>query len=230
MDRRLLLPSAVALLLLGACGDDEPFADLSAEEVLAAGQEAADQAGSVYVVGDAAVQGQDTALDLRLGDGRATGSVTVEGAELEVRVDDETVVFAGSSAFWERSGASAAAAEQLDGRFVDASGQPGVEEGFGALLDRQGLLEAFFGELEGGDFTKAGVTEVDGVEAFALEDASGGRLLVSTGEQPYPLRLEDEEVGTVDFREWDEPVEVDVPADAVPIDQLQSELQEQPQG
>ena len=221
VDRRLLLLPAAGLLALTACGEDEPFPDATAQEVVERSVDAAGEAESVYVVGDVDLEGMEAGFDLRLGDRAATGTVSFGDAELDLRLDGDVVVFAGSTGFWEVSGLPPEVAAELDGVFVDASGQPDVVSGF-AEFDVDELLSSFTdGLADGVDYTRGDVVDVDGQEALEVLDGEGGRLLVSTGEPPYPLRLQDEEFGAVDLREWDQEVDVEIPDDATPITELQ---------
>lgn len=228
---------------LTACGSDDgtadggdatgaetsAFAEQDGAEVRDAAAAAMGGLESLRVTGELTVDGEQISIDLASSSGGdCTGTIGVDGADAEVLSAGGETWFRPSEEFWRAQGGAQAdqIIELVDGRWVVLGG----DEGFAELCDLDQLLEELLDEADEGTTYETGeVSDVDGVSAVAVvsTDEDGE---VSTGyiavEEPHLLlrieKTEGEEPGTVDFSEFDEPVEVEAPAadDTVDLDNL----------
>lgn len=223
---RLLASVFVAGLVLVGCGDDDGDADngveeLSADEILERARTAATEAGSVRIAGEVSQDNESFALDMRVGADGATGTITAQGATLEMlRVGEDHYLKATADA-WETLTGEAAAGQLLADKYVKV---PGDDESLGIgtfLLNFDQLLDEMLspdGELEKGE-----TSEINGTRVIGLVDNSedGGTLFVALTGEPYPLRIaapEGSGEGAIDFLEWGESVEVSAPAEDQVVD------------
>ncbi len=205
--------------------------DKTAAEILDAALAAANAATSVTVKGAVAQSGQEVKLDLQVGQEAAQGSITAQGAQIEIKV------LAGKT-YFKLSGES----------FAKIAGQddsPAVAKAISALLgdkwlvapDQQsaGQLGSLgqFGQkdelLKGiltpdGNATVKGTGEVNGQPVVLLESTNGtSTLAIATTGDPYPLQLkggEGADGGQINFSDWNAPVNVTAPTDVLDIGQL----------
>lgn len=203
----------------------------TATEILDASLAAANKATSVTAKGAITQGGQEITLDLQVGQEAAQGSISAEGAEIEIKV------LAGKT-YFKLSGES----------FAKIAGQddsPEVAEAISALLGDKWLVApdeesagqlgslGQFGQkdelLKGiltpdGNATVKGTGEVNGQPVVLLESTDGtGTLAIATTGEPYPLQIKGSEGadgGQIDFTDWNAPVNVTAPTDVLDIGQL----------
>lgn len=203
----------------------------TATEILDASLAAANKATSVTAKGAITQGGQEITLDLQVGQEAAQGSISAQGAEIEIKV------LAGKT-YFKLSGES----------FAKIAGQddsPEVAEAISALLGDKWLVApdeesagqlgslGQFGQkdelLKGiltpdGNATVKGTGEVNGQPVVLLESTDGtGTLAIATTGEPYPLQIKGSEGadgGQIDFTDWNAPVNVTAPTDVLDIGQL----------
>jgi len=203
----------------------------TATEILDASLAAANKATSVTAKGAITQGGQEITLDLQVGQEAAQGSISAEGAEIEIKV------LAGKT-YFKLSGES----------FAKIAGQddsPEVAEAISALLGDKWLVApdeesagqlgslGQFGQkdelLKGiltpdGNATVKGTGEVNGQPVVLLESTDGtGTLAIATTGEPYPLQIKGSEGadgGQIDFTDWNAPVNVTAPTNVLDIGQL----------
>ena len=203
----------------------------TATEILDASLAAANKATSVTAKGAITQGGQEIKLDLQVGQEAAQGSISAQGAEIEIKV------LAGKT-YFKLSGASFA---KIAGR----DDSPEVAKAISALLgdkwivapdeESAGQLGSLgqFGQkdelLKGiltpdGNATVKGTGEVNGQPVVLLESTDGtGTLAIATTGEPYPLQIKGSEGadgGQIDFTDWNAPVNVTAPTDVLDIGQL----------
>jgi hypothetical protein len=203
----------------------------TATEILDASLAAANKATSVTAKGAITQGGQEIKLDLQVGQEAAQGSISAQGAEIEIKV------LAGKT-YFKLSGES----------FAKIAGQddsPEVAKAISALLGDKWLVApdeesagqlgslGQFGQkdelLKGiltpdGNATVKGTGEVNGQPVVLLESTDGtGTLAIATTGEPYPLQIKGSEGadgGQIDFTDWNAPVNVTAPTDVLDIGQL----------
>jgi hypothetical protein len=211
---------------------------LTAKEILQKSLDAASAASSVKISGAISQGGEDIALDMTLGKDAGEGSITAQGAEIDLK-------FVGGKAYLKASGEdlaklvggsdSAAAGEAIaaligdkwlavpaDGSAGDGAGNFGA---FSQLAQKDSLLE---GILEpDGEVTITGTGTVNGTPVVFLDSPDGdGTLAISTVGEPYPLQIKgagagsDSGTGEVNFTNWNAPFSVTAPTDVVDIGAL----------
>jgi len=196
---------------------DNGIADKSADDAVRAAQEAARAATAVRVVGRI----DDVGLELSLVRGRgATGTMSQGDTEFELTVVDDEVFLKGSDAFYRQIGGDAAV-QLLSGRWLQV---PATDDDFRSIA-QFGDMEILLREALDPDsdrITAGEVTDVDGQPALPLSSRDGTLYVATTGE-PLPLQLVggSDRRGKVTFTDWNEPVELTAPADAVDVGELQ---------
>lgn len=229
---RLRRPSAAVLSLvlvlaaLSGCGGGSSgngVASKSPAEILAAAKAAADSASSVRVAGSTVTGGTPISLDLSLVAGKGgRGRLSQSGLSFELIEIDGTIYINGSPAFYSHF-AGPAAAQLLHGKWLKASTSNASFAGLSSLTDLRNLLDAALSSSHN-SLTKVGTTTIDGQPAVGVKDtAQNGTLYVATTGTAYPLEITKNGSGggKITFSEWNKPVTLTAPANAVDIEQLQ---------
>jgi hypothetical protein len=224
-----VLPAvAVLVLLISGCGSsDNGVAAKPASEILAATKTAAQSASSVHVIAHSKItHGGALMLDASLAKAQGHAQVSFYGLTIAVIRDGDTLYVKGNQAFaanMERSlGVKVPVGTWLKGPAKGPLGQ------IGAFTEIQTELPTMLGGS--GPIAKGAKTKIDGQPAIALKETRKlytGTLYVATTGQPYPLKLtksptqaEPGESGQTTFTNWNDPVTVTPPANAIDISQL----------
>ena len=223
----LLVLAVAALAGCGSSSSGNGVASKSPTEIVAAAKAAADGASAVHVSGSTVTGGSPITLDLSLVTGKGgRGRLTENGLSFELIEIEGTVYINGSSAFYTHF-AGPAAAQLLHGKWLKASSTSGSFAELSSLTDLRKLLDA---ALTTGANSKtlvaAGTSTVGGQPAVGVKDtAQNGILYVATTGPAYPLEITKSGAGggTITFSEWDRPVTLTAPANAVDVEQLQKE-------
>jgi len=211
---------AAAGLLSGCGGSDDtdstppPVAeangveDLDADEILERVREAVDAASSVYVAGEGATGDQSVGIDMRLAAaGQSSGSLTIDGQELQLVIVDDVTYFSADEAFW-GARVPPEVVPEIAGKFVEV---PPEQDSFGTIA----TYEGFFGDLlqAEGTVEVGEQTTVDELSVIELIDTKdGGILYVALEGEPLPLKVKTEGEGELSLSEWNETVTVEAPA------------------
>lgn len=194
----LLLAFAAACALAACGGEESATAGKSADEIVAAAAEAADEARGVHLVN----RSGEAEIDVVLVDGiGARGTVELRGERLEL-------VAIGAD------------------YYTKSAGKPWLKippdsRGFGsfvAIANKDLLLQQLFASLEGAE--KDGVEQLAGAEAVVLR-SDGMRFWIAADGEPYLLKATGEGVAgpaELRFSDWDETVELRAPADAIDVE------------
>jgi hypothetical protein len=213
----LLLIAVLAGTGLVACGGDDDssggssIASLSADEILAKTKTAVTAAKSVHASGDSVDDdGNKVKIDFRLSDGGTTGSVTSQGATIEILVVGSDFYMKASKEAWQTLTGEAAAGELLAGRYVKV---PSTQKGFSgieSLADWDSFVkEALTPE---GTPTKGETKQLAGVEVIGLVDSKDdGTLWIPTEDDPLPVQADTSDGTVMKFTEWGAPVSVKAP-------------------
>lgn len=217
---------ALALLAIAGCGSnsssDNGVAAKSPTEIVNASKAAAESASAVHVSGSTVTGGVPITLDLTLVKGQGgKGRISQNGLSFELIQVNGTAYISGSSEFYKHF-AGAAAAQLLQGKWLKAPSTSGSFATLGSLTDLQKLVSAALAQH--GTLTKGAKTTVEGHSAIAVTDSSqGGSLYVATTGKPYPIQISKSGAGggKITFTEWDKPVTIAAPTNAVDINELQ---------
>jgi hypothetical protein len=223
-----LVPLLAAAVLLSGCGgggggSDNGVADKSADDIVAAALDAAQNADSVYVHGGTTTGNQPIQIDMHLVRGQGgAGHLVANGLSFDlVRIGDKAY-FKGDADFWKQFG-GATLAQLLADKWVEAPAKTGDLASLTPLTDVGQLFNAILtnhGTLEKGD-----TTDVNGTSAITVKDTDeNGTLYVATEGQPYPLKLEGggDAAGTMEFENWDESYDLKAPEGALDLEKLKA--------
>lgn len=192
-------------------------------EILSEAKAAADSASSVHVSGSIKSGTAPVTLDLNLASGKgARGEISENGASFKLILLGDTAYISGSPAFY-RSLGGAAAAQLLDGKWLKTSARSGEFASFGALANMSQLIDTTLAAH--GVLAKGATTTVNGQQAIAVSDATkSGTLYVATTGKPYPIQIAkgSGESGKIDFDNWNQPVTITAPANAVDLSELKA--------
>jgi len=229
--RLRLLPTtgSVLVLALGAlagCGSSSSsnnIASKSATEILTESKAAADSASSVHVSGSIKTGATPVTIDLSLAAGKgARGEISENGASFKLILVGGTAYISGSPAFY-RSLGGAAAAQLLDGKWLKASATSGEFASFNSLGNMRQLIDTTLAAH--GTLTKGATSTVNGQQVIAVTDTNKtGTLYVATSGKPYPVAITkgSSENGKIAFSDWNQPVTITAPANAVDLSELKA--------
>jgi hypothetical protein len=216
---------AVLSVAVAGCGSSgsksNGIPDMTATQILTQMKKDVANAKSVHITGTGTTSGTPLSLDLQLERGTGgSGHIEIGGYRFDlVRIDGRLYFKADEAALNHFAGS--VVAKLLAGRwFVVPAGSGGFGS-FTPFTDLQKLMKQILtasGRVEKGDETK-----VDGQPAQALTDTkNGGTLYVATTGPAYPLQLKPGKgkSGTISFTDWDQPVTLTAPKDALDYKKL----------
>jgi hypothetical protein len=217
---------AVLVVVAAGCGGgggakSNGVPDMTAPQILAQMKKDVANAKSVHITGTGTTGGTQLSLDLQLQrDTGGSGHIEIGGYGFDiVRIDDKLYFKADEAAL--KHFAGSVVANLLAGRwFVVPAGSGGFGS-FTPFTDLQKLMKQILtasGRVEKGDTTKVGDQP-----AQALTDTkNGGTLYVATTGPAYPLQLKPgkKNTGSISFTDWDQPVTLTAPKDALDYKKL----------
>jgi hypothetical protein len=218
------LSLVLAVAALGGCGGSSGngVASKSPTEIVAAAKAAAGSASAVHVSGSTVTGGSPITLDLSLVTGKGgRGRLAENGLSFELIEIDGTIYINGSSAFYTHF-AGAAAAQLLHGKWLKASTSNASFAGLSSLTELHKLLAAAL-TTDDKALVAAGTSTVGGQPVVGVKDTTqNGILYVATTGPAYPLEITKSGAGggTITFSEWNRPVTLTAPTNAVDIEQL----------
>jgi hypothetical protein len=222
-----LATSLIALVTaLAGCGSSSSsgngVSSKSPTEILAASKAAADSAGSVHVVGTLTSNGTPITLNLHLASGHGgRGQISQGNLSFELIVIGDTIYIKGSPAFYSHFGGSAAA-QLFQGKWLKAPVSGGELGSLAALTNFGKLLDQSL--TSHGTLAKGVTTTLAGQPVIELRDTShNGSLFVATTGKPYPIQIvkHGSETGHIAFTDWNQPVSLSTPSNAIDLSQLQ---------
>jgi hypothetical protein len=192
----------------------------SPRAIVAAALSTVNGASSVHVsggVGDKAL----IAIDLHFVTGRGcAGHLTVNGRlGVDIVRIGSKMYLKGSAAFW-RDYVDTAAARLVGGKWSMVSASESDTATLASLTDLHKLLDpsAYRGKL-----TKSTTMTLDGKKAVSVEGRLRIRLFVAATGKPYPIEinaLDALDADRITFDEWNAPVTLTAPKDAIDIAQI----------
>lgn len=227
MARRTVSVAACAIALsaaLAGCGGSSGngVESKSASGIVAAALNAAESAKTVHVAGSGSAEGSKVAIDLKIdGEKGAVGTITKGSLSVRlIRVGSRAYINGGTS-FYERYGGPEAA-KLFKGRWLETSATSGEAAALSDLTSLKSLLGSIRGHSSA--LKKGGTQKVDGVQTIAVTDTQKhGTLYVATTGKPYPVAIvkKGAEGGRFAFDEWEKPVSVSAPSNAINIEKLE---------
>lgn len=217
---RRLAAVLAAVFLVGACGGGgNGVAELDANTILDRAVNAAKNAETTHVKGRLTQQNQSFTVDMRLADGRATGTVTVQGKTVDLLRAGRDVYIKAGRGFY--ASAPAGVRKLLASKWLEVRADG---PGFGQLAALTKPDQFFTRVLESNNkITKGERTTVRGIPAIQLVNSGErGVLLVALEGKPYPLQIRSGKgsasQGTLNFMDYNQPITVHTP----PPDQVLS--------
>ncbi len=219
------LSLVLALTALAGCGGSSGngVAAKSPTEILSAAKAAADGASAVHVSGSTVTAGTPITLDLSLVAGKGgRGRIAENGLSFELIELEGTIYIKGSPAFYKHF-AGAAAAQLLLGKWLKAPATSASFAGLASLIELHTLLDAALASSDKA-LVSTGTRTLQGQAVVGVKDtAQGETIYVATTGKPYPVAATKSGTGggAIAFTEWDKPVMLTAPANAVDIEALQ---------
>ena len=209
---------AAAALLLSACGSS-PLEGKTGPQVADAAADALETAGSVHVAGTMTTDGQAGDIDLLLQGEDALGSITLDGAEIQLISVGGAVYLKGDPEFWASLGLPAEAVAMFDGEWVTAPGDAAA--GF-AEFSLSGFADELRNPSDGEITNEVTSGEVDGEDVVVVEQEGGGTLKVADDDPSYPLEMSNsgDSAGTVTFSRFGEKQDITAPVGALDLAEL----------
>ncbi len=226
MRRRIscTVSAVLALALLTACGgvSSNGIESKSPDEVLTAAKSAASGAKSVRLVGSFTAGRAPLSLDLTLAAGKgARGEISEHGLSFQVIALGNDVYIYGSRAFYEHFGGKAAA-QLFQGKWLKAPANSGEFASLASLTNMQAVLGGLL--KNNGALKAAGTTKLEGRTVLGITgSAEGGTLYVATTGKPFPVAAvkSGSGGGKLIFSDWNAPVSIEAPANAIDIEALE---------
>lgn len=219
---RVFTTVLAAALALSGCGDAAPAGnDVGAKsptQIVTAARLAAAGAATVHIAGSIVNGGKPISLDMELISGKGgQGRVALDGYSVELLEVDHGGYINGSASFFGH--VLGPVGEQLGGRWLKAPAHRGNFSWIKSLTSLRSLVTTALATH--GSLVRAPSKTLAGEPTVAVSDgASGGTLYVAATGDPYPLELVTPR-GTLTFDNWNRPVTLSAPADAVNISRLQ---------
>ena len=217
--RTFTAPAALAAgaLLLSACGGS-PLEGKNGTEVAELAADALEEAGSVRLAGSMTQDGEETEIDMHLQGDDATGTITVQGTEIELISVDGDVYLKATEELLASFNAPAEQTADFEGRWIMIPSEEAADfEDF--------TLDSFVEQLRDPEDKIEDETrsdELDGDSVIVVEQEDGSTLTVADDDPPYPLELsggEDEE-GSITFSNHGEEEDISAPDDVISEDEL----------
>lgn len=222
--RAALAALPLALIVLAGCGgsSDNGVASKQPDEIVAAAKMAASSAKTMHLAGSFVAEGAPLSLDLHLVNGEgARGTITQHGLSFQLIETGGNVYIYGTPAFYKHFGGNAAA-QLFKGKWLKAPTSSPEFASLTSLTEMHALLETLLSSH--GTLKPAGTATIAGQKAVGVsESARGGTLYVATTGKPYPVAVVKggSGGGKIVFDEWNAPVALTPPSNAIDITQLQ---------
>jgi hypothetical protein len=220
----------VLAFLCGCGSSSNGVASKSPADILATASSAAQQASSVHIQANSSSGALTLTLDMSYTKNGAHGSVSVFGLDYQLIRIGDTLYVSGNSRFYGElaqtlSGHAASAVAKLPpGTWLKAMVGSGPGSGLASITDMDGELALILGR--GTPVARGAETSVNGQQAIELKQTAklyNGSLFIATTGKPYPIleRKTGREHGQTSFSDWNQPVTLTAPANAIEISHLE---------
>lgn len=202
-------------------GQSTDYEDTPIDQIGDDVEKAMDALETVHLAGNIVDdEGQKILMDVTVSrGGDCEGSLQIENVgSMEILAVEGVSYFKADDAFWKSQGGEQASVITglIGDKWTTDSTDP---EGFAELCDLDELLSDLNSDDVAGDDSKVtGTQDVSGQEAvtisFSSDDGNQGTAYVAADDPHYFLRFDVEEEGAMGFSRFDEPLEVEKPADS----------------
>ena len=216
-----VLALAVAAAACGSSSSANGEAAKPGATIFSDAQLATEAAPSVHITGDLTSGSEHIVLDITATQPRSGGSISENGATVDVVRAGQNLYLKGSAAALATLSGSKSAGQLLGDRWLQTTTANKDFSDLGQLFDLRQLVQQL---KPTGTVRKGRTTTVDGQSAIGLVDsADDGTLYVATSGQPYVLEIVGGagEKGTLSFAQYGAAHAPAVPAGAVNLDQLE---------
>lgn len=203
---------ASASVLLAGCGgsSDNGEAKKTGPQVASDAAAAIKSSGAFHVAGTMTEAGKASNVDLQIQNNDVSGTITLDGAKLNLIVLNGHAYIKGDSKFWTSNNVPAQTAALLNGRWVTAPPSSASEfKDFSA----SGVADDLEHPTDG-DFQNAvRKAKVDGKDVVVVTQKDGSELDVAAKGKPYPVRTvsKGDQTGTLTFSGWGEKQPIKTP-------------------
>lgn len=178
-------------------------------------------AKSLHYAGHVVSGGDTVSLDLTITPARSGGSITEQGATIQLVGTKTTIYLKASQASWTKLTGSAADGQLFANRWIKAPVTNTDFNSFSQLTN----LRSLFGSLPSGKITKGGTSKINGQSAVVLNSTKGGNLYVADSGKPYILRLSEpkgqsDSSGEFDFDHYGSATAPSIPSGALDFTKL----------
>jgi hypothetical protein len=204
------------VLVLAACGGSGASGEAAkpAKEIVADAVKTAQAASSVHMTGSIPGPSGSLSVDLSVAKpSNAAGEITLEGSNVQIVRQGNTVYVNGDRGFWTKL-LGAAAAKRFAGHWLKASATQQSFAGFARLTD---INQFFKGAVQShGALAKKGTTTYKGQPVIAIVDTGqgGGTFYVAAKGKPYPVAIvagTGKQAGAIRFADWNAKVPINPP-------------------
>ncbi len=214
---------ALAATLVAGCGSsDNGVASKAPKEIVAASKKAAEEATSVHVTGKTSDGPLALTLSIDYAENGGKGQIALGPLKFEVIRVGDTLYVKGDKAFI--AGLTRTTGTHLpEGRWIKASVNGSQFSQLAAFVSKNKELALMLNN--GAVLSKGETTTLNGQKAVQVKQVGKlftGKLYVATTGKPFPLQLEKSgrETGKTTFTNWNKPVTVTAPSDAVELSKL----------
>jgi hypothetical protein len=208
----------VVLVALAGCGgssSDSGVASESPQKILSDSLAAAKGLKSVHAAGTVNSSGQHILLDMQLVGGKGgQGQITLNGLSFKLVGLNHYAYMQAPPAVWEKAGAPASAAQQLQGKWLrtPATGQ---FASIASLTDINTLFTQLLTQ-HGKHLKTGGTSTVAGHKVVAVKSDQGTLYVAATG-KPYPVEIvkPGSDGGRIDFDRFNQAVTLTAPTNTV---------------
>ena len=224
---RSALAVGTAVVVAGCGGGGDAFEDKSLTEITSATSADMKKVESLHMAGDLTSDSQKITLDISVTtDGDCEGTVALGDGQAEVRSTGGEAWMRPNDTFWEEQApGQAAAIEQAVGdKWVVVPSDSQID----SFCDLDSFLDSFDDDSDSSDgpSENEGVESVGGIDAVKVsgknKDGQQQAAWVAVDDPHHLLKFElgegGDTTGTVTFTEFDDPVDVQKPADSDVVD------------
>lgn len=220
MRNRFVAVVGLAAVLLTACGgSDNGESAKKGPQVAADAANALEKSGAAHLTGTGTQSGKPMQLDMHVVGNDASGTVTMDGAKLDlVKVGGKFYIRA-SGNFWTQNGIPASAVSLLDGKWVIVPSEAASEFDQFSL---KGLADELRHPSDGTIKDAVHTDTVDGQKVVVVTESNGSTLDVAATGTPYPLKIVDKgsEASTITASDFGKKTKITAPSGALDLSQL----------
>lgn len=210
---------AAAALVLAGCGgsSDNGEAKKSGPQVAADAAAALKAAGAFHVVGTMTQDGKPSNIDLQIQNNDVSGTMTLDGAKVELVVLGGKAYIKGDSKFWTSNNVPSQTAALLNGRWVAAPASAASDL---ADLSANGLAKELQNPTDSPLTDPVHKAKVDGKSVVVVTQKDGSELDVAAKDKPYPLRIvnKGDQAGSLNFTGYGEKKPIKTPPSPLNLD------------